>query len=224
MRRLARRALLWLAILLVALPLGYLALFRFAPVPGTPLMLIRLFEGEGLARDWVPLERVSPQLMRAVIAAEDARFCRHYGFDLDAIEAAIEDYAEGGKLRGASTISQQTAKNLFLWGGGGMARKGVEAWLTVLVETLWPKRRILETYLNVAEWGPGIYGAEAAARAHFGKPASTLTMQEAALLAAVLPNPRLFSASRPSAYISRRAATVRARMPGVRLADGGQCP
>lgn len=224
MRRPLRRILLWVAILLLGLPLAYLALFRFVPVPGTPLMLIRLAEGEGLARDWVALERVSPHLLRAVIASEDARFCGHHGFDLDAIEDAIEDYAEGGRLRGASTISQQTAKNLFLWPGGGMPRKGVEAWLTVLVEALWPKRRILETYLNVAEWGPGLYGAEAAARAHFRKPASALSVHEAALLAAVLPNPRLFSASRPSAYISRRAATIRARMPAVRLAGNGLCP
>lgn len=222
--RLFRWLFLALLLLLVVLPLAYLAVFRFVPVPGTPLMLIRLVEGEGWRRDWVPLERVSPALMRAVIASEDAKFCRHWGFDIDAIQDAIEDYAEGAKLRGASTISQQTAKNLFLWPGGGFLRKGVESWLTVLVEALWPKRRILEAYLNIAEWGRGLYGAEAAARAHFGRPAAQLSAQQAALLAAVLPNPRLFSASRPSPYISRRAATVRARMPAVSLGGESICP
>lgn len=224
MRRFVRQLVLWLLILLVALPLAYLALFRFVPVPGTPLMALRAIEGEGWRREWRSIDAISPHLQRAVIASEDARFCQHVGFDLNQIEAAVADYTEGGRLRGASTISMQTAKNLFLWPGRSFLRKGLEAWLTVLLEATWSKRRILETYLNVVEFGPGIYGAEAAARAHFGRSAAQLMPRQAALLAAVLPNPRLYSASRPSAYISRRAAIIGARAQAVTLVKDRICP
>ena len=188
-----------------------LALHRFVPVPLTPLMVIRLAEGEGLRKDWVPLEKIAPALPQAVIAAEDNLFCEHRGFDWKALEGELKTYASGERARGASTITMQTAKNLFLWPGRTLARKALEAWLTPQIELLWPKRRILEVYLNIVEFGPGIYGAQAAAQAHFGKPASDLSRREAALLAAVLPNPREWSASRPSEYIDRRARTILTR-------------
>ena len=218
--RLRRRLGLWLRRLLLLLVLGpplVLLAYRFVPVPLTPLMVIRLIEGEGWQRDWVPLAEIAPGLQRAVIAAEDARFCSHNGFDWKEIAVALDDYQAGEKLRGASTISQQTARNLVLWPGGGVARKAVEAYLTTLLELMWPKRRILEVYLNIIEWGPGIYGAEAAAAAHFHRTAAAVNAQEAAQLAAVLPNPRRFSAGRPSEYVLRRSATIRSRMPAVPL-------
>jgi monofunctional glycosyltransferase len=186
-------------------------IYRFVPVPLTPLMVLRQLEGEGLEKHWVDYEQLSPQLRRAVVASEDARFCSHHGFDWHEIDAALSDYEAGERLRGASTITQQTAKNLFLWPGGWL-RKLVEIYPTVLLELLWPKRRILETYLNVVEWGPGLYGAEAASQAYFARPARALTAAEAALMAAVLPNPRRWSPARPTAYIRSRAATIQARM------------
>jgi len=209
-----RRLLLWLAILLLLGPAALIIAYRFLPVPITPLMLIRAAEGEGIAHQWVDGAAISGNLKRAVIAAEDARFCQHRGFDWDAIQDAWDEYQAGerAKLRGASTISQQTAKNLLLWPGGGWPRKALEAYPTLLLELSWPKDRILETYLNIVEWGPGIYGAEAAARAHFGRPARALSEREAALLAAVLPNPRRWSASKPTDYIQHRAARIQARM------------
>jgi monofunctional glycosyltransferase len=197
-------------VLLIAVPALVLA-YRFLPVPLTPLMVLRLLQGEGLAKRWVDYEELSPQLRRAVVASEDARFCTHYGFDWTEIEASWSDYQSGERLRGASTITQQTAKNLFLWPGGWL-RKIVEIYPTVLLELLWPKRRILEIYLNIVEWGPGIYGAEAASRAYFGRSARLLTASEAALMAAVLPNPRRWSPARPTEYIRSRAATIQARM------------
>jgi len=207
-----------LALVLVLVPPLLLLAYRFVPVPVTPLMLIRLAEGEGWRRDWVPLARIAPALQRAVIAAEDARFCAHGGFDWHEIGVAIDDYQAGERLRGASTISQQTARNLLLWPGGGFPRKAIEAYLTALIEWMWPKRRILEVYLNIIEWGPGVYGAEVAARTHFRRTAAAVSAQEAVQLAAVLPNPRRFSAARPSEYVLRRSATIRARMPAVPLA------
>jgi monofunctional glycosyltransferase len=197
-------------VLSIAVPALVLA-YRFLPVPLTPLMVLRLLQGEGLAKRWVDYEELSPQLRRAVVASEDARFCTHYGFDWTEIEASWSDYQSGERLRGASTITQQTAKNLFLWPGGWL-RKIVEIYPTVLLELLWPKRRILEIYLNIVEWGPGIYGAEAASRAYFGRSARLLTASEAALMAAVLPNPRRWSPARPTEYIRSRAATIEARM------------
>jgi monofunctional biosynthetic peptidoglycan transglycosylase len=149
---------------------------------------------------------------RAVIASEDNRFCEHSGFDWQAIGDAAEDYASGKRVRGASTLSMQVAKNLFLWPGRDFARKGVEAYITVFIELLWSKRRIMEVYLNIAEWGDGIYGAEAAARAHFGKAAAALTLREAGLLAAVLPNPLDWSPARPTPYIAGRADVIARRV------------
>jgi monofunctional glycosyltransferase len=198
-----------LALLLVIALL--VVVYRFAPVKLTPLMVLRSIEGEGLERQWVGYDQLSPNLRRAVIASEDARFCLHHGFDWTEIDAALSDYESGAHLRGASTITQQTAKNLFLWPGGWL-RKIVEIYPTVLLELLWPKRRILETYLNIVEWGPGLYGAEAASRDYFGRPARLLTVPEAALMAAVLPNPRRWSPVKPTEYIRSRAVTIQARM------------
>jgi monofunctional biosynthetic peptidoglycan transglycosylase len=175
-------------------------------------MLMRLTEGAGLSKDWVPLEQMAPSLREAVIAAEDNRFCVHRGVDWDEMQAAVGEYWESDRVRGASTITMQTVKNLALWPGRDMIRKGVEIYLAHYVELIWPKQRILEVYLNVAEWGPGLYGAEAASQRYFSKPAARLSPAEAALLAATLPNPRRWRADRPTGYISTRATSIRRRM------------
>lgn len=201
----------WCLLIALLLPVALAAAYRYVPPPATPLMVIRLFEGEGINKSWAPLTRISPHVVRAVMALEDTAFCSHSGFDWDEVASAVEDRLKGGPLRGASTISMQTAKNLFLWPDRHVSRKVLEAPLTVLIETLWDKRRILEVYLNVIEWGPGIYGVEAASRAYFGKSASRLSRGEAALLAAVLPNPRRWSPARPTDYIQKRAHTALAR-------------
>jgi len=210
MRRIAG-VLVRIAVALLLVIALLVLVYRFVPVPLTPLMVLRQIEGEGLERQWVGYDQLSPNLRRAVVASEDARFCTHHGFDWTEIDAALSDFESGERLRGASTITQQTAKNLFLWPGGWL-RKIVEIYPTVLLELLWPNRRILETYLNIVEWGPGIYGAEVASRTYFGRPARLLTAPEAALLAAVLPNPRRWSPVKPSEYIRSRAATIQARM------------
>ncbi|WP_337997443.1 monofunctional biosynthetic peptidoglycan transglycosylase [Oleispirillum naphthae] len=207
------RAALRTAALVVLLgPPVALALFRVLPVPATPLMLIRLAQGEGLDRTWVPLSAVSPHLRAAVIAAEDNRFCTHWGFDLGSLQDAVEDWDSGKRLRGASTISMQTAKNFLLWPGRDFLRKGLEAYATLWMELLWPKTRIAEVYLNIAEWGPGTYGAEAAARRYFKTSAARLSRRQAALLAATLPSPRNWSPAAPSAYVAGRAAILHRRM------------
>ncbi|MEQ9331984.1 monofunctional biosynthetic peptidoglycan transglycosylase [Thalassobaculum sp.] len=193
----------------VGLPVLLVLAYRLVPVPVTPLMLLR---DAPVDRRWVALEDIAPALPRAVIAAEDNLFCGHWGIDWRSLSAAVEAYAEGERAGGGSTITMQTAKNLFLWPGRHPVRKAIEFPLTLLIELLWPKRRILEVYLNVVEWGDGIYGAEAAARHHFGKPARDLTASEAARLAAVLPNPLKWSAGRPGDYVLRRAATIRRRV------------
>lgn len=168
--------------------------------------------GARIAYEWVDMERISPHAALAVIAAEDQRFPFHSGFDVDSIRDSLDAAARGRRLRGASTISQQVAKNLFLWPGRSLVRKGLEAWFTVLIETMWPKRRILEVYLNIAELGHGVYGVQAASLKFFGKPAARLTPGEAALLAAVLPNPRRFRADRPSAYVLSRRDWILGQM------------
>lgn len=205
------RFVFWTLVIVLLAPVGLIAAYRYVPPPVTPLMVIRTYQGEGLRKDWVPLNRISPNAVRAVIALEDANFCKHTGFDWDEVKDALSDHLKGGRLRGASTISMQTAKNLFLWPGRDIARKAIEAPLTFLLEKLWTKRRILEVYLNVIEWGPGIYGIEAASRAYFKKSASRLTRREAGLLAAVLPNPRRWSPKRPTVYIEGRVQTAMAR-------------
>ncbi len=210
LRRL-RRLLLGLVAGVLVLPTLVIVVYRFIDPPITPLMVIRLFQGEGLEKDWVPLGQISSHLVKAVISAEDNRFCEHLGFDADALWREIQTWLDGDRPRGASTITMQTAKNILLWPGRDVARKIVEAWMTPQIELLWSKRRILEVYLNIAEMGPGLYGAEAAALAYFGKTARQLSPLEASLIAATLPNPRELSASRPSSYVSARARKIRRR-------------
>lgn len=206
-----------LAMLLLLGPPLLILLFRFLPPPATPLMLIRLAQGQAMRRDWVGYDDIAPSLAQAVIASEDNLFCREkLGFDFGALRGQVEAWQAGDRPRGASTITMQTAKNLLLWPGRDPVRKLLEAWLTPQVALLWPKRRVLEVYLNIVEFGPGLYGAEAASRAFFRKSASALTQHEAALLAAVLPNPLEWSAARPSAYIQGRAATIQRRIDQIR--------
>ncbi|MDX9665758.1 monofunctional biosynthetic peptidoglycan transglycosylase [Pseudomonas sp. P5_152] len=208
------KALLWFAGGSVVLVL----LLRFIPPPGTALMVERKieswFDGEpiDLQRDWQSWDNISDDLKVAVMAGEDQKFPEHWGFDFGAIQAALAHNERGGSIRGASTLSQQVAKNLFLWSGRSWLRKGLEAWFTALIEVFWPKQRILEVYLNSVEWDAGVFGAEAAARHHFGVSARSLSRQQASLLAAVLPNPRVYSASHPSAYVARRAGWIRQQM------------
>lgn len=207
-----RRIVLRVLVALLVVPPALILLFRFVPVPVTPLMLIRAEQGHGINKTWMPLEEIAPPLRFAVIAAEDNLFCSHLGFDLAALRGEVQDLLAGQPARGASTITMQTAKNLFLWPDRSYLRKGLEAWLTPQLELLWPKRRILEVYLNVAEFGPGTYGAEAAAQTVFGKPAAALTYEQAARLAAVLPAPLEWSAARPSGHVQQRARTIRTRI------------
>jgi monofunctional glycosyltransferase len=193
--------------------------YRWVPVSMTPLMLIRVVENLSagkpinLQRDWTPLASLSPKLQRSVVAAEDFKFYEHDGFDWEAIEKAIRHNKNGRRIRGGSTISQQVAKNVFLWPKRSWFRKGLEAYFTVLIENLWGKERIMEVYLNVVELGDGVYGVEAASERFFKKPAKDLTSSEAALIAAVLPNPRRFSIQRPSPYTRFRQTMIQRRMP-----------
>jgi monofunctional biosynthetic peptidoglycan transglycosylase len=210
------RPLLTLFLLLLLLGSSGLVLQRFLPIPATFLMTTRAIEGEGWDYRWRSLEDISPRLVQAVIASEDSTFCAHHGFDMKAIEKALKANERGGRIRGGSTISQQTAKNAFLWPGRDWIRKGLEAGYTVAIETLWGKRRIMEVYLNVAEWAPGVYGAEAAAQHWFGKSAADLSAREAARLAAILPSPRRYNASSPGPYVRRRASRIHAAMGTVR--------
>lgn len=212
MRRLRRLLLMLLAALLLA-PAALLAAYRLFDPPVTPLMLIRLAEGHDIDKTWRGLGRISPHLARAVIASEDNRFCEHAGFDLTEMAGQLDRWLDGDRPRGASTITMQTAKNLFLWPGRDPLRKALEAWLTWQIEILWPKQRILEVYLNIVEFGPGIYGAEAAARRFFGKPAAALTPVQGARLAALLPNPLEYSPVEPSAYVSGRTNAILRLIP-----------
>ncbi len=207
---------LWkLPLLLVALSVLQVLVLRFVDPPFTAFMAERQVRAWGtgdwafrVAYDWRDLDAIAPSLPVSLVAAEDQNFARHDGFDFQAIEKARASNARGRRLRGASTISQQLAKNLFLWSGRSWVRKGIEAWYTVLIEALWPKSRILEVYANVAEFGDGIYGAQAAARSYWRKDAARLTPSESARLAAVLPNPTRYSASRPGPYVQRRARWI----------------
>ena len=212
-----------LFILLVAAPAVLLLVFRFLPVPGTPEMLISAVAGKGARHQWV--DDISPRLERAVIAAEDQNFCRHNGFDWAAIDKAVQEHRRhpGKPMRGASTISQQTARTLFLVPMRSWVRKGLEAYLTVLVEALWPKKRILDAYLNLVDWGDGIFGAQAAARTYFGTDAADLTSAEAARLAAILPNPHKWRAVRPGRYVARRTTTLQGRSAMVARDDLNFC-
>lgn len=201
----------------------YALALRVLPVPGTILMAQRALAGETIRKDWTPIDNISPHLPRAIMGGEDSRFCDHVGIDFEAIKEAVSDNAEGGRRRGGSTITQQTAKNIFLWNGGGYPRKAVEAWAALYTNVVWGKRRTMEIYLNVAEWGDGIFGAEAAAQARFGKPASELTKREAALLAAVLPSPNKWRVDPPGPYVSGRAATLTQRAEVIRTSEYDRC-
>ncbi|MBI1260786.1 MAG: monofunctional biosynthetic peptidoglycan transglycosylase [Rhizobiales bacterium] len=212
-------------IVLFLAPALLIMVYAVVPPPVTPLMLIRAVEGYGLSKDWVPLSEISPHLQRAVIASEDAKFCQHSGFDWVAVDNAFERYQKGHRrVLGASTISMQTSKNLMLWPGRTFVRKGVEAFVTVWLEGILSKHRILELYLNVIEWGPGIYGAEAAAQHYFRVPASELTRDQAARLAVVLPSPLSWRPDAPGTYIKGRANVIAARMNDVTLGEGTPCP
>lgn len=208
-----------LFILLVPAPIILLLVFRFVPIPGTPEMLVSLIQGKGAYYRWS--SDISPRLERAVIGAEDQNFCTHHGFDFAAINKAMDDHKRhpGKPMRGASTISQQTARTLFLVPMRSWIRKGLEAYLTVLVEGLWPKKRILTAYLNLVDWGDGIFGAQAAADSYFGADAATLTSAEAARLAAILPNPHKWKAAHPGRYVARRAGMLQGRS-GMVARDG----
>lgn len=203
-RRLSGFALRAVATLL-GLTLGLVLPWRWLPPPTTAFMLQERLAGGAPVQRWVPLERISPHLALCVVAAEDQKFPQHFGFDFGSIADALD---ERGRPRGASTLSQQLAKNLYLWPERSLLRKGIEAWLTLAIEATWPKRRILEVYLNVAEFGPGVYGAGAASELFFGVPADRLSLEQAARLAAVLPSPKRMSAANPSDYVRGRAAEI----------------
>ena len=201
----------------------FVLVFRDLPPPATPLMLLRALDGAGMDKTWRPLSAISPNLVLAAMAGEDDKFCGHDGFDWAAIRYAWQHDQRSRMILGASTISMQTANNLFLWPGRSWPRKILEVYFTALIELAWSKQRIMEVYLNIVEWAPGVYGAEAAARHHFRKPAFALSPAEAARLAAVLPNPRRWSASEPTGYILERSAIIQARMPEVPVATPLPC-
>lgn len=217
---LLRKPVLWLKralILLLCLWVAGILLFSFLPVPFSAVMVERQVSawltgdfGYVAHSDWVPMSEISSPMALAVMAAEDQKFPEHWGFDVDAIQSVLDK--DGGKMRGASTLSQQTAKNLFLWDGRSWVRKGLEAGLTVGIETVWTKRRILTVYLNIVEFGDGVFGVEQASQHFFHKPASRLTASQAALLAAVLPNPHLYKVNAPSAYVLRRQQWILRQM------------
>jgi monofunctional biosynthetic peptidoglycan transglycosylase len=209
----------WVVIAMLMVSVVPVFALRWIDPPTSAFMVARRAEGifnprrrTTIQYDWQDLDRISRNVQLAMIAAEDQKFLEHEGFDFESIEKALEARHRRGRVRGASTISQQVAKNLFLWSGRNWLRKGIEAGYTVLIETLWPKGRILEVYLNIAEFGDGVYGVGAAAPEFFGKPASRLTRHEAALLAAVLPNPKRMHADRPSKYVEKRAWWIERQM------------
>jgi len=208
--RFSGKLLLWF----LALSIFSVILFKWIPVPFTPLMITRAIEnkldGKEMicSHDWEPIENISVYLQKAVIASEDGNFLTHYGFDFNAIQKAMENNERGKKLKGGSTISQQTSKNVFLWQGRSYVRKGLEAYFTVLIELIWGKERIMEVYLNSIEMGNGVYGAQAASKYWYRKNAAALSKKEAASIAAILPNPRKFSATNSSSYINRRKGRI----------------
>jgi monofunctional biosynthetic peptidoglycan transglycosylase len=225
-RSLPLRLLVWLLkglLIFLVLSILWVLLYRFVDPPITATQAADSLWGNGASRQWVPIERIDRDMVRAAIAGEDGKFCSHMGFDRRAIEQAMRRNAAGGRtLRGGSTISQQTAKNVFLWQGGGYFRKGLEAWFTVLIETLWSKRRIMEVYLNVAETGIGTYGVEAGARRYFGHGADALSPAEAARIAAIFPLPKRRAAIGPRGFTRRygNMILVRSGIVGREGLDG----
>ncbi|MCP9222427.1 monofunctional biosynthetic peptidoglycan transglycosylase [Erythrobacter sp. LQ02-29] len=214
------KILAWAVGLFLGLSLLFVLLYKFVPVPVTATMLM---DDNGITKDWEPLSNIDRNMVRAVIAAEDSKFCRHDGFDREAIENAIQRNAQGGRIRGGSTISQQTAKNVFLWQDGGYFRKGLEAWFTFLIEKIWGKRRIMEVYLNVAETGIGTYGVEAGAQRYFRHSAARLTPLEAARMAAALPLPKKRAVANPSGWLRRHGGTIARRIGTVRRDGLDRC-
>jgi monofunctional biosynthetic peptidoglycan transglycosylase len=214
--RIFAKIILWF----VGLTLLLVIAFKWIPVPVTATMLLA---GEGITKDWESLDNIDRNLVAAVIAAEDSRFCEHFGFDTEAIEQAMRENLEaaesGGRIRGGSTISQQTAKNVFLWQGGGFFRKGLEAWFTFWIEAVWGKRRIMEVYLNVAETGIGTYGAEAGAQRYFGHSAARLSPDEASRMAAALPSPKKRAVKGPGGWLARHGNRIERRI-GIVRRDG----
>ena len=224
MKKVLRFLLIKLPLALILLSVLSVLMLKWVPVWVTPIMVSRSIEYRQdpdfrTHKRWCSLEDISPELMKAVITSEDNLFCDHRGFDRKAIEKAIEERKAGKRTRGASTISQQTAKNVFTLHGRTVWRKGVEAWFTFLIERIWGKERIMEVYLNVAEMGKGVYGAQAAAQAFFGKDASALTRREAATIAACLPAPLTRDAAHPSKYVSSRASTISRMIPNLKYPD-----
>jgi monofunctional biosynthetic peptidoglycan transglycosylase len=212
------------SIIVLLLPVVPIVVFRWLPVPASSFMFQQRLHGLGTQKPckavhyrWVSRENISPHVAIAVLAAEDQNFPHHHGFDLDAIADALETRHDGGKVRGASTVSQQVAKNLFLWPGKNWIRKGLEAYLTAAIELLWPKWRILEVYLNIAQFGPCTFGVEAAAESYFSISAARLSPEQGALLASVLPNPARFNPDKPSEYLEERTAWI---LNQVRLLGG----
>jgi monofunctional biosynthetic peptidoglycan transglycosylase len=197
----------------IALSLFFVVLYRFVPVPVTLTMIL---DGNGITKDWEPLSRIDPNMARAAIAAEDSKFCQHHGFDTEAISKAYLHNEQGGRIRGGSTISQQTAKNVFLWQGGGYVRKALEAWFTLLIEAIWGKQRIMEVYLNVAETGIGTYGVEAGSQRYFHHGADNLSPSEAGRIAAILPLPKKRAAISPKGFTRRYGSTIAKRIGIVR--------
>ncbi|MBA3862394.1 MAG: monofunctional biosynthetic peptidoglycan transglycosylase [Erythrobacter sp.] len=210
--RIFAKAILWF----VGVTLLLVVAFKWLPIPVTATMVM---DGNGITKDWESLDNIDRNLVSAVIAAEDSRFCEHFGFDAEAIEQAIEERLAGERQRGGSTISQQTAKNVFLWQGGGFFRKGLEAWFTFWIEAVWGKRRIMEVYLNVAETGIGTYGAEAGAQRYFGHSAARLSADEASRMAAVLPSPKKRSVKNPGGWLARHGNNIERRI-GIVRRDG----
>src|SRR5438128_1695158 len=212
----------WIVKLILAFLIGsilWVLAYRFVNPPLTATMIGDMVAGRGATRDWMPITQIDRDMVRAAIAAEDSKFCQHNGFDFEAIEDAMKRNASGGRIRGGSTISQQTAKTTFLWNGGGYARKGVEAWFTFLIEHLWGKRRIMEVYLNNAETGIGTYGVNAGSQRYYGHDASAMSGQEAARIAAILPLPKKRGAIAPKGFTRRYGNTIAARL-GVVGRDG----
>lgn len=210
--RIFAKAILWF----VGVTLLLVVAFKWLPVPVTATMVM---DGNGITKDWESLDNIDRNLVSAVIAAEDSRFCEHFGFDAEAIEQVIEERLAGERQRGGSTISQQTAKNVFLWQGGGFFRKGLEAWFTFWIEAVWGKRRIMEVYLNVAETGIGTYGAEAGAQRYFGHSAARLSADEASRMAAALPSPKKRSVKNPGGWLARHGNNIERRI-GIVRRDG----
>ena len=209
----AIKFLLKLAVYFLLITIAWVGIYAVVPPPVTATMIL---DNNGITKDWTSFSDISPNMARAVIAAEDGKFCSHNGFDTEAIQKAIERNAQGGRLRGGSTISQQVAKNSFLWQGGGFFRKGLEAYFTFLIETIWSKKRIMEVYLNIAETGIGTYGVQAGAQRYFNKDAKDLTGIEAARIAAALPSPKTRAVNGASGFTRRYGNTIAARINVVR--------